>query len=258
MSMVSEHLAAVLQNNGLITAFLLTGTVFLLSDILATRLTRGRIHSSAVAIFLGLLAAWIGGAVAGGTNGLADMAAFSGLGILGGATLRDFTLIASSYGAKLSEIRKAGIAGFLSLFVGIFSSYTAGAAAAYVLGYRDAVSIATIAAGAVTFVVGPITGQALGASPTIIALSVAAGLIKTVLIMVLTPAVAKYVGITTPRTAMIYGGLVGSTSGVSTGLAATNPELAPYGTMVATFYSGFGCLLCPSLLYGITKLLFPI
>ena len=87
--MVSEHLAAVLQNNGLITAFLLTGTVFLLSDIIATRLTRGRIHSSAVAIFLGLLAAWIGGAVAGGTNGLADMAAFSGLGILGGAWYND-------------------------------------------------------------------------------------------------------------------------------------------------------------------------
>jgi len=25
--------------------------------------------------------------------------------------------------------------------------------------------------------------------------------------------------------------------------------------MVATFYSGFGCLLCPSLLYGLTKLI---
>ena len=83
------------------------------------------------------------------------------------------------------------------------------------------------------------------------------GLIKTVFIMIFTPFVAKRVGITSPRTAMIFGGLVGSTSGVSTGLAAYDPELVPYGTMVATFYSGFGCLLCPSVLYGLTKLIFP-
>ena len=52
------------------------------------------------------------------------------------------------------------------------------------------------------------------------------------------------------------GGLVGSTSGVSAGLAATDASLVPYGTMVATFYSGTGCLLCPSLLYAIVNLLF--
>ena len=171
--------------------------------------------------------------------------------------LRNFTIVASSYGAKLSEVKKAGPVGFFSLFVGIVSSYTMGAVVAIAFGYRDAVSVATIAAGAVTFVVGPVTGQTLGASSTVIALSVAAGLIKTIFIMVLTPFVAKHVGITNPKMAMIYGGLVGSTSGVSTGLAAYNPELVPYGTMIATFYSGFGCLLCPSLLYGITNLLMP-
>ena len=60
----------------------------------------------------------------------------------------------------------------------------------------------------------------------------------------------------TVKMAMIFGGLVGSTSGVSAGLAATDPALVPYGTMVATFYSGTGCLLCPSLLYGIVTLFF--
>ena len=74
--------------------------------------------------------------------------------------------------------------------------------------------------------------------------------------MVLTPFVARHAGITNPKMVMIDGGLVGSISGVSTGLAATDPELVPYGTMIATFYSGFGCFLCPSLLYGSTKLLF--
>ena len=250
-----ENISQVLTGNGMITAFLFSGSVLFLANQISDKLTRGRIHSSAVAIFLGLAAAYIGGLIAGGEKGLADIAVFSGLSFLGGSMLRNFTIVASSYGAKLSEVKKAGPVGFLSLFVGIASSYTMGAVVAVAFGYRDAVSVATIAAGAVTFVVGPVTGQTLGASSTVIALSVAAGLIKTIFIMVLTPFVAKHVGITNPKMAMIYGGLVGSTSGVSTGLAAYNPELVPYGTMIATFYSGFGCLLCPSLLYGITNLL---
>ena len=258
MSQLWNHVSEVLISNGLIAAFLFAGVVVLLSNMISEKLLRGRIHSSAVAIFLGLIAAYIGGAITGGEKGLADIAVFGGLGLLGGSMLRNFTIIAASYGAKLSEIKKAGAAGFISLFVGITSSYTMGAIVALAFGYRDAVSVSTIAAGAVTFVVGPVTGQTLGADSTVIALSVAAGLIKTIFIMILTPFVAKHVGITNPKMAMIYGGLVGSTSGVSTGLAATDPELVPYGTMIATFYSGFGCLLCPSLMYGITKFLFSI
>ena len=257
MNQLLTHVADVLTRNGLVAAFLFAGIVVLISNLISEKLTRGRIHSSAIAIFLGLIAAYIGGAITGGEKGLADIAVFSGLSLLGGSTLRNFTIIAASYGAKLSEIKKCGAAGFVSLFVGIASSYTMGAIVAFAFGYRDSVSIATIAAGAVTFVVGPVTGQTLGAESTVIALSVAAGLIKTVFIMILTPFIAKHVGVTTPKMAMIYGGLVGSTSGVSTGLAATDPALVPYGTMVATFYSGFGCLLCPSVLYGITKLIFP-
>jgi len=256
VSRLWNNFTEVLIDNGLITAFLFAGIVTLLSNLISDKLTHGRIHNSAIAIFLGLIAGYIGGAVTGGQKGLSDIAVFSGLGILGGATLRNFTIIASSYGAKVSEIKKAGAAGFVSLFAGIASSYLMGAIAAVAFGYRDAVSICTIAAGAVTFVVGTVTGQTLGAESAVIALAVAAGLIKTVLIMVLTPFVAKHVGITNPKMAMIYGGLVGSTSGVSTGLAATDPKLVPYGTMIATFYSGLGCLLCPSLLYGITKLFF--
>ena len=257
MMNLQENISQVLTGNGLITAFLFSGIVLFLANQISEKLTRGRIHSSAVAIFLGLVAAYIGGLITGGEKGLADIAVFSGLSFLGGSMLRNFTIIAASYGAKIEEIKKCGMAGVIYLFVGIFSSYTMGAIVAYAFGYRDVVSIATIAGGAVTFVVGPVTGQTLGADSAVIALSVAAGLIKTIFIMVLTPFVAKRVGITTPKMAMIYGGLVGSTSGVSTGLAATDPALVPYGTMIATFYSGFGCLLCPSILYELTRLIFP-
>ena len=115
--------------------------------------------------------------------------------------------------------------------------------------------MSTIAAGTVTFVVGPVTGAALGANSTVIAISIAAGLIKSIAVMLLTPMLAKKIGLTTPQAAMIYGGLMGTTSGTSAGLAATDTKLVPYGAMTATFYTGLGCLLCPSVLYSITRLI---
>jgi len=54
---------------------------------------------------------------------------------------------------------------------------------------------------------------------------------------------------------MVYGGLMGTTSGVAGGLAATDPALVPYGAMTATFYTGLGCLLCPSILFFGTRAL---
>jgi malonate transporter MadM subunit len=48
---------------------------------------------------------------------------------------------------------------------------------------------------------------------------------------------------------MVYGGLMGTTSGVAGGLAATDPRLVPYGAMTATFYTGLGCLMGPSVMF---------
>ena len=250
------NLSNFLGAGSIVTAFLFSGVIILISDFISKKLTKGRLHPSAIAIFFGLVLAYVGGVVSGGEKGLADVAAFSGLGILGGSALRDFTIIASSYGASIQEVKKCGWACPISLLVGVISAFVIGAIVAVSFGYRDAVDITTIAAGAVTFVVGPITGTALGAASEVLALSVTVGLVKTVFIMIFTPLVAKKIGLTSPKMAMIFGGLVGSTSGISAGLAATDPELVPYGTMVATFYSGTGCLLCPSLLYGIINLLF--
>ena len=245
-----------LDNGGIVTGLLFSGVIILLSDLISKKLTKGRLHPSAIAIFFGLVFAYVGGVLAGGEKGLADVAAFSGLGVLGGSALRDFTIIASSYGASIEEVKKCGWACPISLIVGVVSAYVIGAIVAVGFGYTDAVSIATIAAGAVTFVVDPITGTALGAASEVLGLSVTVGLVKTVFIMIATPLVAKKIGLTSPKMAMIFGGLVGSTSGVSAGLAATDASLVPYGTMVATFYSGTGCLLCPSVLYAITSLIF--
>jgi len=185
---------------------------------------------------------------------MAAVGMFAGLGVLGGSSLRDFAIVATSFGAKLSEIKKCGLVGIIALFAGVISAFVCGALAAFAFGYTDAVSVSTIASGAVTFVVGPVTGAALGAESTVIAISIAAGVFKSIAVMLLTPVVAKKIGLTTPRAAMIFGGLMGTTSGTSAGLAATDASLVPYGAMTSTFYTGLGCLLCPSVLYSITTL----
>jgi Malonate/sodium symporter MadM subunit len=40
-------------------------------------------------------------------------------------------------------------------------------------------------------------------------------------------------------------------------VAATDPKLVPYGIMAATFYTGLGCLLGPSVLYFAMRMIFP-
>ena len=244
-------------DNGFVMAFLIVGIIAMFSNFVSAKVTRGRIHASAIAIFLGLILAYIGGKVAGGSKGLADVTMFAGIGILGGSSLRDFAIISTAYGAKLSEIKKSGLIGVVSLFIGVVLTFILGALVAFAFGYRDAASVTTIAAGAVTFIVGPVTGAAVGANSAVIAISIATGVFKSIAVMLLTPMLAKKIGLTTPSSAMVFGGLMGTTSGVSAGLAATDPKLVPYGAMTATFYTGLGCLLCPSVLYFLVKIFLP-
>lgn len=255
MNAVLDIVVGIFTKNGFVMSFLMIGILSYLATLISDKLLRGRIPGSAVAIFFGLILAYIGGAVTGGEKGIADVGIFAGVGVLGASTLRDFTIIATAYGAKLSEIKKCGFLGVIALLIGILSSYIVGALIAVAFGYTDAASVSTIGAGAVTFVVGPVTGAAIGADSTVIALSVATGLVKSVSIMLLTPLVAKKIGLTTPQAAIVFGGLVGSVSGTSTALASVDKKLVPYGAMIATFYTGLGCLLCPSVLYFLTNLI---
>lgn len=248
-----ETLEGILAKNGVVTAFLFVGVLVWISYWLSGRLTKGRLHGSAVAIILGLLLAYVGGVVTGGSNGIADITMFSGVAILGGAMFRDFAIVSTAFGANLETIKKAGVVGGCSVIIGVVVSFVVGALVAVAFGFKDAVSISTIGAGAATYIVGPVTGTALGASSDVIALSVAAGLIKSVLVMVGTPFVAPLIGLNNPKSAMVYGGLMGTTSGVAGGLAATDPKLVPYGAMTATFYTGAGCLLAPSILFIVVR-----
>ena len=250
-----EMFNKVLAHNGLVTAFALVGAIMWLSAVLSRRLAFGRVHGSAIAIIIGLFLAYVGGTITGGEKGLADLSLFAGIGLMGGAMLRDFAIVATAFEVQVTEARKAGLIGAVSLFLGTLIPFIVGASIAWAFGYSDPVSMTTIGAGAITYIVGPVTGAAIGASSDVVALSIATGLIKAIIVMVATPFAAKFLGLKTPRSAMIFGGLAGTVSGVSAGLAATDRRLVPYGTLVAAFHTGLGCLLGPSLLFFATRAL---
>ena len=170
----------------LVTAFVCVGIAMYVATLIA-KLFAGRIHASAIAIVIGLVAAYIGGKYTGGKHGLSDIALFSGIGLMGGSVFRDFAIVATAFGVKLEELKKAGLPGVVALLVSMVLSTVIGAAAAYALGYTDPVDMATVGGGAATFIVGPVTGAALGASSEVIALSVAAGVVKSISVMILTP-----------------------------------------------------------------------
>ena len=244
-----DVLIQVLTKNALITALAVTGLMMIVSHLLSKYLTKGKLQSSAIAITMGLVIAYFAGVYTQGTKGISDIAIFSGFALLGSAMLRDLAIASTAFEVDVKEVKKAGKVGLIALLLGCVIPFVIGAGVAWLMGYKDPVSMTTIGAGAMTYIVGPITGSAIGASSEVIALSIAIGLIKSVFFMVGTPLLAKFMYLKSPRSAMIFGGMAGTTSGVAAGLAGTDVRLVPYGALVATFYTGLGCLLGPSIFF---------
>ena len=151
-----EH---VFVEQSLVAAFAVVGAVMWISLLLSKRLSAGRIHGSAIAIVIGLVLAYVGGLMTGGQKGLADIPVFAGIGLMGGAMLRDFAIVATAFEVDVIEARKAGMLGVVALALGTILPFIVGAAVAMAFGYTDAISITTIGAGAITYIVGPVTGQ---------------------------------------------------------------------------------------------------
>lgn len=243
-----ELVEKLVAKNGLLFAFLFVGIIMWTSYWISRHFTRNKIPGVAIAVVAGLALALLGD-----QKGIADIPLFAGMALLGGSMLRDFSVVATAMGADLDQIKQAGLAGTVGLIVGVTFSFVLGVIIAYIMGYSDAVSLTTIGAGACTYIVGPVTGGALGASSEVIAISIATGVVKTIVATIGTPIVAKTIGLDNPHSAVVFGGLIGTTSGVTAGLAATDPKLVPYGAMTATFYTGLGCLLCPSIFYFLVR-----
>lgn len=240
----------------LVTAFAFIGLVIWISNFIGRHFTGGRIAGSAIAVLAGLGLAWIGGLISGQSKGLSDIVGFGGLALMGGAMMRDFTIVATASEVHVDEAKKAGWLGLIALVLGTVLPFIVGVTVAYAFGYRDPIALTTIGAGAITYIVGPVTGAAIGATSDVIALSIATGVVKAILVMIFTPVFARPMRLNNPQAAMVFGGLAGTVSGVSAGLAATDRRLVPYGSLVATFHTGFGCLLAPSFLFLACKALF--
>jgi malonate transporter MadM subunit len=247
-----EIMAKIFTSYGLVAAFGSVALIMLVSYKFADLVGQKRM-GSAIAIVVALAFAYFSGKYTGGSKGLSDVGIFAGFSLLGGGMLRDYAIISTAYGVKLENLKKAGLSGMIALLIGVAFSFVVGALVAVAFGFRDPVDITTIGGGAVTFIVGPVTGTALGASTGAVALSIAAGVVKSVIAMILTPVIAPMIGLNTPTAAMVYGGLIGTTSGVAGGLAATDEKLVPYGAMTATFYTGIGSLLVPSIGFMIVR-----
>ena len=108
-----------LEHNGLITAFAFVGVIMWVSVILSKRLTFGRIHGSAIAIVIGLVLAWVGGTITGGS---VSCRAVSTGGRTTGAEedLTQRTLKAAvGYTRFASGIRDQGVPNYVDYSVGV-------------------------------------------------------------------------------------------------------------------------------------------
>ena len=95
--MFVDTFTAALNKNGIITAFVFVGILVWLSYLVSDKLTRGKLHGSAIAITLGLLIAYVGGVMTGGEKGIADIPLLAGGGIPAGAMFRDFAIVATAF-----------------------------------------------------------------------------------------------------------------------------------------------------------------
>src|SRR5690606_21657706 len=137
---MKDALWELLAGYSLVTAFAVVGLVTWVSWRLSERWTGGRMHRSSVAGFLGPAMDGVGGAITGGEQGVEDLPVLAGMGVLGGAMLRDLAIVATTFGVRLRDFRGMERISAVSPLAGTFVSFFAGAAVAYAFGYRDAVS----------------------------------------------------------------------------------------------------------------------
>ncbi len=141
---VLSHLA---WTHALIVAFAFVGAVMWFS-ISYPEDDAGRVHGSAIAILIGLALAYAAGLSTGGQKGVVDWPWLAGIGLLGGAMLRDFAIVATAFEVDVVEAKKAGMLGVIALAIGTVVPFVIGAVVALAFGYDDAISMATIGAGA--------------------------------------------------------------------------------------------------------------
>src|SRR6201996_8760997 len=121
-----DALAKLLNANGLLVAFAVVGMIMWVSYFISKYLTFGRIHGSAIAILIGLALAFVGGIQTGGQKGMAALPMLAGMGLMGGAMLRDFAIVATAFEVDVALAKKAGLIGALALGLGTLLPFILG------------------------------------------------------------------------------------------------------------------------------------
>lgn len=91
--------------------------------------------------------------------------------------------------------------------------------------------------------------------PGVGALARGTGVTKAGTVMVGTRLGARLIGLDNPRSAMAYGGPMGTVRDVAGVLAATDPRRVPDGALTASFHTGIGCRVGASLPFLIVRAL---
>lgn len=86
-----------LEHNDLVTAFAVVGAYHVVVGCTIIEIPHLRAGCTARPSPLSSAWCWPGGTVTGGQKGLADMALFSGIGLMGRAMLRDFAIVATAF-----------------------------------------------------------------------------------------------------------------------------------------------------------------
>ena len=73
MTELWQAIESILTKYSLVTAFAVVGAIVWASYTISSRVTKGHMHGSAIAILTGLLLAYVGGIATGGTKGIADI-----------------------------------------------------------------------------------------------------------------------------------------------------------------------------------------
>ena len=89
-----------IDKNGLVFAFLVVGIIMYLSFQVSKHLFIKKIPGVALAVFAGLVLALFGS-----KRGISDIPLFTGMALLGGSMLRDFSVVATAVGADLSKAK---------------------------------------------------------------------------------------------------------------------------------------------------------
>ena len=187
-----NYISNLLIKNGFVLALFITGLIMLVSFWVSERLTCWRIPGSAIAIITGLVLAYIGGRVTG-ENGIADIPVLSGFSIMGGPCSVILPLYPQPWVPVSMKSKSRNGRGSFAVpgHICFLPAWYQPGFCLWLYRIRKILPPLVPEPARLSRVWLP---AAIGAPSEVITLSIAAGVLKAILVTIATPALAKYIG----------------------------------------------------------------